>query len=179
MVLLSPSDSAATISKRVALGVVLCLVVLLVAFWGVKLQRSWRRIQSQQEELQENSSGQSFFVRNKKVPRAPLAEGPHTLGCYNPVIEDTISYATLRFPVGNTDTPRIGDARNSEAQRPSLNRDNTVTYSVVQKPQVGDYENVTPDVPEDEGIHYSELVHLGVGERPLFQDTVEYVTLKH
>lgn len=171
--------SAATISKRVALGVVLCLVVLLVAFWGVKLQRSWKRIQSQQEELQENSSGQSFFVRNKKVPRAPLAEGPHTLGCYNPVIEDTISYATLRFPVGNTDTPRIGDARNSEAQRPSLNRDNTVTYSVVQKPQVGDYENVTPDVPEDEGIHYSELVHLGVGERPLFQDTVEYVTLKH
>ncbi|KAM5210429.1 B-cell receptor CD22 isoform 6-T8 [Hipposideros larvatus] len=171
--------SAATISKRVALGVALCLVVLLVAFWGVKLQRSWKRIQSQQEELQENSSGQSFFVRNKKVRRAPLAEGPHTLGCYNPVIEDTISYATLRFPVGNTDTPRIGDARNSEAQRPSLNRDNTVTYSVVQKPQVGDYENVTPDVPEDEGIHYSELVHLGVGERPLVQDTVEYVTLKH
>lgn len=170
--------SPVTISKRVALGVVLCLVVLLVAFWGVKLQRSWKRIQSQQE-LQENSSGQSFFVRNKKVRRAPLAEGPHTLGCYNPVIEDTISYATLRFPVGNTDTPRTGDARNSEAQRPSLNRDNTVTYAVVQKHQVGDYENVTPDVPEDEGIHYSELVHLGVGERPLVQDTVEYVTLKH
>lgn len=43
----------------------------------------------------------------------------------------------------------------------------------------GDYENVTPDVPEDEGIHYSELVHLGIGERPLSQEGVEYVTLKH
>lgn len=43
----------------------------------------------------------------------------------------------------------------------------------------GDYENVTPEAPEDEGIHYSELVHLGLGERPLIQDTVEYVTLKH
>lgn len=43
----------------------------------------------------------------------------------------------------------------------------------------GDYENVTPAVPEDEGIHYSELIHFGVGERPLIQDTVEYVTLKH
>lgn len=43
----------------------------------------------------------------------------------------------------------------------------------------GDYENVTPDVPEDEGIHYSELVHLGLGERPLSQEGVEYVTLKH
>lgn len=33
--------------------------------------------------------------------------------------------------------------------------------------------------PEDEGIHYSELVHLGIGERPLAQEAVEYVTLKH
>ncbi|XP_032984290.1 B-cell receptor CD22 isoform X3 [Rhinolophus ferrumequinum] len=167
--------SPETIGRRVALGVMLCLVAVLLAFWGVKLQRSWKRIQSQQE-LQENSNGQSFFVRNKKVRRVPLAEGSHALGCYNPVIEDTVSYAALRFPVGETDTPRIGDARE---QRPSLHRDNTVTYSVVQKPQTDDYENVTPAVPEDEGIHYSELIHLGVGERPMVQDTVEYVTLKH
>lgn len=43
----------------------------------------------------------------------------------------------------------------------------------------GDYENVVPESPEDEGIHYSELVHLGIGERPLAQEMVEYVTLKH
>lgn len=43
-----------------------------------------------------------------QVRRVPPAEGSHALGCYNPVIEDTISYATLRFPVGETDMPRIG-----------------------------------------------------------------------
>lgn len=43
----------------------------------------------------------------------------------------------------------------------------------------GDYENVVPESPEDEGIHYSELVRLGIGERPLAQEMVEYVTLKH
>lgn len=43
----------------------------------------------------------------------------------------------------------------------------------------GDYENVTPDVPEDDGLHYSELVHLGFRERPLRQEEVDYVTLKH
>lgn len=42
----------------------------------------------------------------------------------------------------------------------------------------GDYENVTPEVLEDEGIHYSEMVHFGFGERPLAQEGVEYVTLK-
>ncbi|XP_024433486.2 B-cell receptor CD22 isoform X3 [Desmodus rotundus] len=170
--------SPETISRQVALGMGLFLAILLLPLLGVKLQRSWKRIQSQQE-LQENSSAQSFFVRNRKVRRAPLSEGPHSLGCYNPVMEDSISYATLRFPVAEADTPRIGEAGTSEVQRTSLNRDNTVTYSVVQKHQVGDYENVTPDVPEDEGIHYSELVHLGLGERPLSQEGVEYVTLKH
>ncbi|XP_045702768.1 B-cell receptor CD22 isoform X3 [Phyllostomus hastatus] len=170
--------SPETISKQVALGMGLFLAILLLPLLGVKLQRSWKRIQSQQG-LQENSSAQSFFVRNRKVRRAPLSEGPHSLGCYNPVMEDSISYATLRFPLAETDTPRIGEAGTSEVQRTSLNRDNTVTYSVVQKRQVGDYENVTPDVPEDEGIHYSELVHLGIGERPLSQEGVEYVTLKH
>ncbi|CAK6436938.1 unnamed protein product [Pipistrellus nathusii] len=170
--------SLQTISRRVAVGLGLCLIILFLAFLGVKFQRSWKRIQSQQGP-QENSSGQSFFVRNNKIRRAPLPEGLQSLGCYNPVMEDSISYAMLRFPAGETDTPRIGDAGTPEVHRPSLNRDNTVTYSVVQKRQVGDYENVIPDAPEDDGIHYSELVHLGVGERPLRQEGVEYVTLKH
>ncbi|XP_045844627.1 B-cell receptor CD22 isoform X3 [Meles meles] len=170
--------SPETIGRRVAVGVGFCLATLLLAFWGVKLQRSWKRIRSQQG-LQESSSGQSFFVRKQKVRRAPLSEEPHSLGCYNPVMEDAISYAALRFPAGDNDTPRTGDARTLETEGPSPNTDDTVTYSVLKKSRVGDYENVLPDSPEDEGIHYSELVHLGVGERPLAQEAVEYVTLKH
>ncbi|XP_058562619.1 B-cell receptor CD22 isoform X4 [Neofelis nebulosa] len=170
--------SPETIGRRVAVGVGFCLAALLLAFWGVKLQKSWKKIRSQQG-LQENSSGQSFFVRNKKVRRAPLSEDPHSLGCYNPVMEDAISYATLRFPVGDADTPITGDAGTPETEGTSPNRDDTVTYSVVQKHRVGDYENVVPESPEDEGIHYSELVRLGIGERPLAQEMVEYVTLKH
>ncbi|XP_032246078.1 B-cell receptor CD22 isoform X2 [Phoca vitulina] len=170
--------SPETIGRRVAVGVGFCLATLLLAFWGVKLQRSWKRIRSQQG-LQESSSGQSFFVRKQKVRRAPLSEYPHSLGCYNPVMEDAISYATLRFPFGETDTPRTGDAGTLETEGPSPNRDDTVTYSVLQTCRAGDYENVLPDSPEDEGIHYSELVHLGLGKRPLAQEAVEYVTLKH
>ncbi|XP_004417154.1 PREDICTED: B-cell receptor CD22 isoform X3 [Odobenus rosmarus divergens] len=170
--------SPETIGRRVAVGVGFCLATLLLVFWGVKLQRSWKRIRSQQG-LQESSSGQSFFVRKQKVRRAPLSEDPHSLGCYNPVMEDAISYATLRFPFGETDTPRTGDAGTLETERPSPNRDDTVTYSVLQKCREGDYENVLPDSPEDEGIHYSELVHLGLGKRPVAQEAVEYVTLKH
>ncbi|XP_019278507.2 B-cell receptor CD22 isoform X2 [Panthera pardus] len=170
--------SPETIGRRVAVGVGFCLAALLLAFWGVKLQKSWKKIRSQQG-LQENSSGQSFFVRNKKVRRAPLSEDPHSLGCYNPVMEDAISYATLRFPVGDADAPITGDAGTPETEGPSPSRDDTVTYSVVQKHRVGDYENVVPESPEDEGIHYSELVRLGIGERPLAQEMVEYVTLKH
>ncbi|XP_045041553.2 B-cell receptor CD22 isoform X2 [Desmodus rotundus] len=105
--------SPETISRQVALGMGLFLAILLLPLLGVKLQRSWKRIQSQQE-LQENSSAQSFFVRNRKVRRAPLSEGPHSLGCYNPVMEDSISYATLRFPVAEADTPRIGNLRGAE-----------------------------------------------------------------
>ncbi|XP_021556474.1 B-cell receptor CD22 isoform X2 [Neomonachus schauinslandi] len=170
--------SPETIGRRVAVGVGFCLATLLLAFWGVKLQRSWKRIRSQQG-LQESSSGQSFFVRKQKVRRAPLSEYPHSLGCYNPVMEEAISYATLRFPFSETDTPRTGDAGTLETEGPSPNRDDTVTYSVLQMCQAGDYENVLPDSPEDEGIHYSELVHLGLGKRPLAQEAVEYVTLKH
>uniref|UniRef100_A0A8C9K2J2 B-cell receptor CD22 n=1 Tax=Panthera tigris altaica TaxID=74533 RepID=A0A8C9K2J2_PANTA len=169
--------SPETIGRRVAVGVGFCLAALLLAFWGVKLQKSWKKIRSQQG-LQENSSGQSFFVRNKKVRRAPLSEDPHSLGCYNPVMEDAISYATLRFPVGDADAPITGDAGTPETEGPSPSRDDTVTYSVVQKHRVGDYENVVPESPEDEGIHYSELVRLGIGERPLAREMVEYVTLK-
>ncbi|XP_032179501.1 B-cell receptor CD22 isoform X5 [Mustela erminea] len=170
--------SPETIGRRVAVGVGFCLATLLLAFWGVKLQRSWKRIRSQQG-LQESSSGQSFFVRKQKVRRAPLSEEPNSLGCYNPVMEDAVSYAALRFPVGDNDTPRTGDARTLETEGPSPNTDDTVTYSVLKKCRVGDYENVLPNSPEDEGIHYSELVHLGVGERPQAQEAVEYVTLKH
>ncbi|XP_012585961.1 PREDICTED: B-cell receptor CD22 [Condylura cristata] len=158
-----------TIGRRTIMGVGLSVLVALLVTLGVKLQRRRKRMQSQQG-LQESSSGQSFFVRNKKIRRAPGDDGPHCLGCYNPVMEDSISYAMLRFP----DTPRMGNAGASE---------DTVTYSVVQKPPrakgEGDYENVTPDVPEEEGVHYSELVHLRTGERAPAQDSVEYVTLKH
>nr|XP_058900323.1 B-cell receptor CD22 isoform X2 [Kogia breviceps] len=170
--------SSATISRRAAWGLGLCLAIFFLAACGVKLQRSWKRIQRQQG-LQESSSGQSFFVRNVKARRIPQAEDPHSQGCYNPVMEDAVSYAALRFPLGETDAPRPGDAGTSETRGLAPNRDDTVTYSVVQKRQVGDYENVTPEVLEEEGIHYSELVHFGFGERPLAQEGVEYVTLKH
>ena len=39
--------------------------------------------------------------------RTPQAERPHSLGCYNPVMEDAVSYATLSFPLGETDTQRL------------------------------------------------------------------------
>ncbi|XP_025125604.1 B-cell receptor CD22 isoform X5 [Bubalus bubalis] len=170
--------SAATISRRAALGVGFCLAIFLLAIWGVKLQRSWKRIQRQQG-LQESSSGQSFFVRNLKARRTPQAERPTSLGCYNPVMEDAVSYATLSFPLGETDTRRLRDAGSSEMQEIPPSRDDRVTYAVVQNCQVADYENVTPEVLDDEGIHYSELVHFGNGKRAVAQEGVEYVTLKH
>nr|XP_035141836.2 B-cell receptor CD22 isoform X1 [Callithrix jacchus] len=168
--------SPETIARQVALFLGSCLAILILAICGFKLQQRWERTQSQQG-LQENSSGQSFFVRNKKVRRAPLSEGPHSLGCYNPMMEDVISYATLQFP--ETDTPRTGDAESSEIQRPPRDRDDSVIYSVLQKRQADDYENVVPDFPEDEGIHYSELIRFGVGERPQAPENVDYVILKH
>nr|CAA36988.1 CD22 antigen [Homo sapiens]prf//1608208A B cell antigen DC22 [Homo sapiens] len=126
--------SPETIGRRVAVGLGSCLAILILAICGLKLQRRWKRTQSQQG-LQENSSGQSFFVRNKKVRRAPLSEGPHSLGCYNPMMEDGISYTTLRFPEMNI--PRTGDAESSEMQRPPPDCDDTVTYSALHKRQVG------------------------------------------
>lgn len=43
----------------------------------------------------------------------------------------------------------------------------------------GDYENVSPSCPEDDSIHYSELVQFGAGKRPQAKEDVDYVTLKH
>ncbi|KAM6223702.1 B-cell receptor CD22 [Rhynchocyon petersi] len=166
--------SPETIGRRAAVGIGICLCLLVLALWGFKLQRSWKKIRSQQG-LQENSSGQSFFVRNKKVRRAHLSDGSHSLGCYNPAMEDSISYAALRFPVGEPDTSSTSAVETS-ASIP--NREDTITYSVVQKRRVGDYENVVQAFQEDEGLHYSELVHFGAGVRPPAREEVEYVTLK-
>ncbi|XP_023577214.1 B-cell receptor CD22 [Octodon degus] len=168
--------SPETLGKRAAIGIGSCLGIVILAIWGVKFQQHRKRAQSRQG-LQETSSSQSFFVRNKKVRRAPLSEGPHTLGCYNPAIEDSISYATLHFP--ETDAPRSGDAGTSEMQTPLPHSDYAVTYSVVENRHVGDYENVVPDLSEDEGIHYSELVRFGAAERSQAHEDVEYVALKH
>ncbi|XP_063109434.1 B-cell receptor CD22 isoform X5 [Cavia porcellus] len=167
--------SPESLGRRAAIGIGSCLGIVILAIWGMKFQQHRKRARSRQG-AQENSSSQSFFVQNKKVRRAPLSEGPHSLGCYNPVIEDSISYAALRFP--EMDAPRTGDAGTSEMQGPLANNNDTVTYSVVQKRHVGDYENVVPDLSEDEGIHYSELVQFGVGERSRVHEDVDYVTLK-
>ncbi|XP_051018032.1 B-cell receptor CD22 [Acomys russatus] len=167
--------SPETIGKRAALGLGFCLAVCILTFWGMKIWKKWQRNQSQQG-LQENSSGQSFFVRNKKARRTPLSEGPQTQGCHNPAMEDTVSYAILRFP--ESDTPSASDAEASATQGPPPNSD-TVTYSVLKKRHAGDYENVTPSCPEDDSIHYSELVQFGAGKRPQAKEDVDYVTLKH
>ncbi|XP_051063220.1 B-cell receptor CD22 isoform X2 [Phodopus roborovskii] len=167
--------SPETIGKRAALGLGFCLAICILAIWGMKLHKKWKGNQSQQG-FQENSSGQSFFVRNKKTRRNPLSEDPQPQGCHNPMMDDNVSYAILRFP--ETDTPRAGDARTSATLGPP-NIDDTVTYSVIQKRHVDDYENVTPSCPEDDSIHYSELVQFGAGKRPEAKEEVEYVTLKH
>uniref|UniRef100_A0A8C2LKR7 B-cell receptor CD22 n=1 Tax=Cricetulus griseus TaxID=10029 RepID=A0A8C2LKR7_CRIGR len=168
--------SPETIGKRIALGLGFCLAVCILAFWGMKFQKKWKYNQSQQG-LQENSSGQSFFIRNKKARRTPLSEDPQPQGCHNPVMDDGVSYAVLRFP--ETDTPRAGNAGTSATLGPPPNNDDTVTYSVIQKRHMGDYENVTPSCPEDDSIHYSELVQFGAGKRPEAKEDVDYVTLKH
>nr|XP_004659856.2 B-cell receptor CD22 [Jaculus jaculus] len=167
--------SPETLGKRVALGFGFCLVIFILAIWGLKLLKRWKRTQSQQG-LQENYSGQSFFVRNKKATRTPLSEGPNSMGCYNPVMDDSVNYAVLRFP--ETDRPSSRDAGTSETQEPLPNSNDVVTYSVLQKRHMGDYENTTADCSEDDGIHYSELVQFGSGERPQGKEEVEYVTLK-
>ncbi|XP_049974914.1 B-cell receptor CD22 [Alexandromys fortis] len=168
--------SPETIGKRVALGLGFCLAVCILTIWGMKLQKKWKHNQNQQG-LQENSSGQSFFVRNKKARRTPLSEGPQSQGCHNPMMDDSVSYAILLFP--ETGAPRAGDAGTSDTQGSPPNNNDTVTYSVIQKRHVGDYENVTPSCPEDDSIHYSELVQFGAGKRPEAKEDVEYVTLKH
>lgn len=58
--------------------------------------------------LVENGAVKAETPSLSQVRRAPLSEDPHSLGCYNPVMEDAISYATLRFPVGDADAPITG-----------------------------------------------------------------------
>lgn len=55
----------------------------------------------------------------------------------------------------------------------------TMTPGLPSRVLQSDYENVTPSHPEDDGIHYSELVQFGAGKRPQAKEDVEYVTLKH
>lgn len=38
--------------------------------------------------------------------RTPLSEGPQSQGCHNPMMDDSVSYAILRFP--ETGAPRAG-----------------------------------------------------------------------
>ncbi|XP_021065137.1 B-cell receptor CD22 [Mus pahari] len=168
--------SPETIGKRVALGLGICLAICTLAIWGMKIQKKWKQNRSQQG-LQENSSGQSFFVRNKKARRTPLSEGPQSQGCYNPAMDDTISYAILHFP--ESDTRSAGDAGTPATQGPPPKNSNSVTYSVLQMRPMDDYENVNPSCPEDDSIHYSELVQFGDGKRPQAKEDVDYVTLKH
>ncbi|KAM4825561.1 B-cell receptor CD22 [Thomomys bottae] len=226
--------SPETIGRRAAIGMGSCMALLILASWGIKLRHRWKRSQSQQG-LQESSSTQSFFVRNKKVgwgrgaggaarrarkseaaegsgaggpPAAaccPLQvrqalhlEGPPSTGCLNPMLDDTVSYAVLRFP--EADTPRQGDpgTMDTEGRGRLLGGDETVTYSVLKKPVAGDYENlVEACVQEDgvrvqedgacvqedgarvqeDGVHYSELVLFGAGERRPCPKEVDYVTI--
>ncbi|XP_072472352.1 B-cell receptor CD22 [Notamacropus eugenii] len=164
--------SPETIGKRTALGLGVCLVLLVLALLGFRSVRCWQKIRGQQDFQERPSRQGSFFIRNKKIRRPHSAAAPQSLGYYNPALEGRIDYATLQFP---------NRALYLETSPVSLQtEDQSVTYSVVQKPHVGDYENVMPQsLPEEEGLHYSELIHFGEGGRPPVQEGVEYVTLKH
>ncbi|XP_012881668.1 PREDICTED: B-cell receptor CD22 isoform X1 [Dipodomys ordii] len=178
--------SPETIGRRTAVGIGGCITLLILAIWGIKLRHKWKRSQSQQG-LQEGSSNQSFFVRNKKVRHARRSEGPPSTGCLNPMMDDEVSYAVLRFP--EADTPRQGDLGTADAKAPEclLMGDEAVTYSVLQRPLVGDYENVgkaagAPGARAEErtgedSVHYSELVLFGAGERRPRPEEVDYVTI--
>ncbi|XP_048185915.1 B-cell receptor CD22 [Perognathus longimembris pacificus] len=163
--------SPETIGRRTAVGIGCCMALVIVAIWGIKLRHKWRRSQSRQG-LQESSSSQNFFVRNTKVRRALRSEGPLSTGCLNPMMDDTVSYAVLQFP--ETDTSRQGDPGTADTE----GGDEAVTYSVLQRPPAGDYENVAGGAEED-GVHYSELVLFRAGERPPrpAEEEVDYVTI--
>ncbi|XP_027711344.1 B-cell receptor CD22 isoform X2 [Vombatus ursinus] len=167
--------SPETIGKRTALGLGVCLALVLLVLLGFQFVRCWRKMREEQA-FQERPRGQgSFFVRKKKIRRPHTTAAPQSLGYYNPALEERIDYATLQFP------DRVLSPRYLETSPVSLQtEDQSVTYSVLQKPSGGDYENVMPQAPpEDEGLHYSELIHFGERARPPAQEGVEYVTLKH
>ncbi|XP_068934784.1 B-cell receptor CD22 [Petaurus breviceps papuanus] len=167
--------SPETIGKRTALGFGVCLALLLLALLGFQSVRCWQKIRGEQDFQERPRTQGSFFIRNKKMRRPHSAAAPQSLGYYNPAVEERINYATLQFP------DRALVPRYLETSPVSLQtEDQSVIYSVVQKPQGGDYENVMPQSPpEEEGLHYSELIHFGEGERPPMQEGVEYVTLRH
>ncbi|XP_036602311.1 B-cell receptor CD22 isoform X2 [Trichosurus vulpecula] len=171
-VVLTVYYSPETIGKRTALGLGVCLALLLLALLGFQSVRCWQRIRGEQDFQARPSRQGSFFIRNKKIRRPHSAAAPQSLGYYNPAVEGRINYATLQFP----ERPLYLEPSSVSLQT----EDQSVTYSVVQKPRGGDYENVTPQSPpEEEGLHYSELIHFGEGVRPSVREGVEYVTLKH
>ncbi|XP_044527117.1 B-cell receptor CD22 [Gracilinanus agilis] len=166
--------SPETIGRRTALGFGVCLALLVLAFTGFQFVRCWKKIRGQQDLQAQPSRQGSFFIRNKKIRRPYSTTAPQSLGYYNPAVEERIEYSTLQFPP---------QAQYMETSRINLQtEDESVTYSVVQKSHRSDYENVAPvevSPPEEEGLHYSELIHFGERERPPAQEGVEYVTLKH
>ncbi|XP_020832651.1 B-cell receptor CD22 isoform X1 [Phascolarctos cinereus] len=167
--------SPETIGKRTALGFGVCLAVLFLVLMGFQFVRCWKKIR-REEDIQDRPGIQgSFFIRKKKTRRPHATAAPQSLGYYNPALEGRIDYATLQFP------DRALSPRYLETSPVSLQtEDQSVTYSVLQKPHGGDYENVMPQAPpEDEGLHYSELIHFGEPGRHPVQEGVEYVTLKH
>ncbi|XP_051844879.1 B-cell receptor CD22 [Antechinus flavipes] len=164
--------SPETIGKRIALGFGVCLAIFLLALLVFQYVRCWKKIREQ--DFRERPSRQgSFFIRNKRMRKPPTTAAPQSLGYYNPAAEERVDYSTLQFPLPSS--PYL------ETSPVSIqSEDQSVTYAVVKKPSKSDYENVTPQSsPEEEGLHYSELIQFGVGGRLTTQEEVEYVTLKH
>uniref|UniRef100_F6W995 Ig-like domain-containing protein n=1 Tax=Monodelphis domestica TaxID=13616 RepID=F6W995_MONDO len=166
--------SPETIGRRTALGFGVCLALLILAFTGFQFIRCWKKIRGLQDLQAQPSRQGSFFIRNKKIRRPHSTTAPQSLGYYNPAAEERIEYSTLQFP------PQAQYLENSRINLQT--EDESVTYSVLQKSHKGDYENVAPvevSPPEEESLHYSELIHFGERKRLPAQEGVEYVTLKH
>ncbi|XP_074075022.1 B-cell receptor CD22 [Macrotis lagotis] len=171
-VVLTVYYSPETIGKRTGLGLGVCLAILCLALLGFQFIRCWKKIRGEQFFQEQPSRQGSFFIRKKKIRRPHSTAPPQPLGYYNPAVEERSDYATLQLPPG---------ALYLETSPVSLQtKDQSVTYAVVQKPHRGDYENVMPQPPpEEDGLHYSELILFGERGRPTVQERVEYVTLKH
>ncbi|XP_038622798.1 B-cell receptor CD22 [Tachyglossus aculeatus] len=180
--------SPQTIAKRAAMGIGASLAVFVLSMLGVRLVQRWMKRSSWREvQAQGPPRGHtSFFVGNKI--RGPLRpEAPRSMGFSNPGLEDTISYATLRFPTESSSAQPPGTVEDAAAAIRLQLPDDCVTYSVLQIPPgarrpVDDYENVaaaSAPPPPDEGLHYSELLQFPGGPRPPAQDHVEYAALRH